>query len=208
MAMRTRLPAIVLLLIAGCSCDNASTTPPASKSNPVSQIAWSPEPARVTEDLAVLRAVLENHCLKSDGKYFVLVSDPGELGPLNQPPAEVPAEAAADLVRRNTNSTRLPDGVGCAGIRVATNEEIEATSANRPPDPNRHHLGWEGFYAKYPDAHGLLRLSLPGYASGGRVAVVSTSTSAGLRAGSGRTLVLRKLAGEWRIVERYPGWIA
>lgn len=206
--MGKRLPAIVLLLVFACSRDDTSTVRLSPESDRKAAIAWRPAVSQVTDDLAVLQAVLENHCRRGDGKYFVLVSDPGELGPRDQPPASVPAEVATDLLRRNTKTTKLPEGLGCTGVRIATNAEIVAAFANRPPDPNRHHLGWEGFYAKYPDAHGLLRLSLPGYASGRGVAVVSTSASAGRLAGSGRTLVLRKLAGKWTIVERLPGWIA
>ena len=160
-----------------------------------------------SEDQAVLLAILDERCADHSGKYYVLASEAHSLGGFEE--IALPhTRAVKDLLTRNRDHVPLPALSDCVGVRTASEAEISAALADRPPDPNPMHIGWEGFYARFQGAQGLHRLSLPGYSKDRRTAVVISSASSGVRFSYGFLITLRKAAGRWRIVSSKSLWVS
>jgi len=141
-------------------------------------------------DLAVLRVVLERSCHADNPE--ILSSKPDET-----------------LGNRSNKLSNFPEGLGCAGIRIVDSQELEALF-NKPYHGKRdfkHQGGWGNFYNKYPDATGLLSLSLPSYPSP-TSSVVSLGRTCGYLCGAGWKVSLVKLNGKWVVREQHPSWIA
>jgi len=151
-----------------------------------------PSPAfEATNDLAVLRAALQRQC-KGRG-YSVLSS---------QPIAN--AGSRSDL-KRGT----FPNGLDCPGVKVVDSDLIEALFDK--PDPHKIDFkfrgGWANFYKKYPDASGVIYLSLPSYPSANS-AVVYLDRTGCFRCGAGWELVLVRVGKTWVVRDEKPRWIA
>lgn len=150
---------------------------------------FAPSPAFETEnDLAVLRVVLESSCQVD--RPAILSSQPGET-----------------LGSRSNKPANLPVGLGCAGIRIVDSQEIEILFNKAYRGKGEHQGGWGNFYDTYPDATGLLSLSLPSYPSP-TSAVVNFSRACGYLCGTGWEFSLVKINGKWVIREKSLSWIS
>lgn len=69
-------------------------------------------------------------------------------------------------------------------------------------------VGWADFYAKYPDADGLLTLSRVGFDQGMQSALVCVSYYQGGLSGMGRYVLLKKEGGRWVVRGGYGAWIS
>ena len=142
-------------------------------------------------DLAVLTAALERSC--RSGTLQVLSSEPdGFTGN-----------------RSSHTSKALPKDLECPSVRVVDSRELDSLLSKpyRGKRDFKHQGGWGNFYNAYPEASGILRLSLPSYPSPS-TAVVQLGATCGLLCGSGWEITLAKVGGKWVVRGRRPSWIA
>jgi hypothetical protein len=161
------------------------------------RVAETPEPFvpspafEAANDLAVLQAVLEKPC-KADTTQVLSSKPDGYTG--------------------NRSSHRpgtFPDGLGCPGIRIIDSGELDILFSKpyRGKRDFKHQGGWGNFYDAYPEAFGVLTLSLPSYPTA-TSAVVQLGATCGRLCGSGWEVTLAKVGGKWVVRERRPSWIA
>lgn len=86
---------------------------------------------------------------------------------------------------------------------VASTAEIRASFAEAPADPM---FGWTGFYRRYPDSGGLIRVSAVGFNASKTRAMVTMAHSCGAICGGGAHSTLEKTGGVWRPT-RVPGLV-
>lgn len=67
---------------------------------------------------------------------------------------------------------------------------------------------WAPFYARYPDAAGVIFLSRVGFNGARTEALVEVGRGCGLGCGEGEFVFLRKSAGAWRVVDGFGGWMS
>jgi hypothetical protein len=85
---------------------------------------------------------------------------------------------------------------------LASSADIRAFFAG-----NRDLIGaWRGFYDRYPESGGFVRLSAVGFDASRTRGLVSIEHQCGFLCGSGGYLFVEKLGGVWRIVQ-VPGAI-
>jgi hypothetical protein len=98
---------------------------------------------------------------------------------------------------------------GCPNVKVVDADVLgELFSAPyRGKVDFKHQGGWGNFYQTFPDAIGILHISLPSYISP-LSAVVKIGRTCGYLCGSGWKLKLKKVNGKWTIQEQEPTWIA
>lgn len=74
---------------------------------------------------------------------------------------------------------------------------------------NKEHDGWELFYAKYPDAGGIMAFSRVGFNEKRDVALLYSMISCGWLCGTGHYhLLKREKSGKWVQVKSYMAWIS
>ena len=160
--------------------------------------------AMVNTDRQVLVAVTTDLCAHTKVGYQVLAMS-ASSGYVPIAFDGVNAAGLKDSVRRSANLPALPTGIGCSRLRPASNAMIAKTfdeSGKIPPD-------WSDFYAAFPGAKGLIRLSLPGYSADATVAVVLVSGSCNNLCGSGSAWELRRTSGDtWHVYKKVGTWIA
>ena len=66
--------------------------------------------------------------------------------------------------------------------------------------------GWDKFYAKYPDAKGILALSRVGFNQAKDTAVLYTEYQSGPTAGEGDVVLMKKTDGRWTVQENSMFW--
>lgn len=153
---------------------------------------WAPTPALETSnDLAVLRTVLSRSCA---GKgYSVLASAPDK--PAGQ--------------RSSGGPSAFPAGLQCRGVKLVDSVELDRLF-DRPYRGKKdfiHQGGWGNFYQAYPEASGIIHLSLPAYTSP-RSAVVKLGRTGCFLCGAGWEVELEKIGNKWVIRQERPSWIA
>lgn len=161
--------------------------------------------AASADDAAVLRAVfLAWGGCRSDRTVEVIVTEPLEAEASGSGLPRHLLSAAQDSRRRFLKGDPLPT-VECRGIRWASAKEV----ASALDDPAIEHpvtspnFGWEGFYARFPRATGVSRISVPGYSQNRRVAVVFYSSAAGLLSGHQAWLEFSRVPRGWKFVARH-----
>jgi hypothetical protein len=162
---------------------------------------------RHADDATVLKAALEDLCR---GNYIVI--DSTSIQPAQVEPdrlQSVPTAALQNLRTRNRNTAVLSLAGACPGARVASHSEIEkAFSVPAPVEPPDPDYRWRAFAKAFPGVASLVRLSLPGYSSRGKAAVVYLEAGRGSTAGEGWYVLLKKTAGKWHVVSRDSVWVA
>ena len=114
-------------------------------------------------------------------------------------------ELEAGLRARTRKDIELPDAVGCPGLVLASDSEIEhAFSKYDDLEPRP----WSGFYEAFPDAKQLIGVGAPGYSKDGKHAVVFFTRATGVLGGYGIFLRLQKTGEGWRIVDQKLDWIS
>jgi hypothetical protein len=166
-----------------------------------------PQPTLAAEDVAVLGVVLGDCSKRDEGSYYVVSSR--ALSPHDFMLKALPSTIEGrTLLERNARVSQLPAMPPCPGIRVEAEEDIVAALKAKAPPTDPPQPGWEGFYARYPGARGVFRVSLPGYTQDGSGAVVIVSAACGPLCGSGVLLHLEKTTGKWQIVRRQTLWVS
>jgi len=169
----------------------APTIPPAARIVDPPPAFASSQAFEAANDLAVLRAVLEQQC-SSDG-YRVMSSLPDKhTGARSEPwPG------------------KFPDGLECAGVRIVDDQQIEAVFATpyHGEVDTMHQGGWGSFYQAFPGATGMLDLSLPTYPTP-TSAVVQLARIGCFMCGAGWEVRLVKANGKWRVVDDRPTWVS
>ena len=156
------------------------------------------------DDRAVLQATLAALCAQS-GPFDVLSNSAAQLPLGAGGEQQLNGEALGDMRQRNAASSHLPADLGCPAVHPADEEAIAA--ALRPPAASGRPGGWDGFYASFAGARGLIRLSLPGYSKAGDVAVVYMSSACRGFCGAGFYYELHRVKGAWSITRRSNAWV-
>lgn len=160
----------------------------------------------VSQDASVLSAVLHALCARTaagpgqSGTYRLLSDRAGRLDG-DMAPDSVDAEAAQSLRHRNTSSHRLPHVKACPGYVLVNGARIGPGMHGRAGD-------WRMLAKGHPGATGITRLTLPGYSSDGRQAVVLESYDCGVMCSRGRFWILRRAHGQWRVVRHIMAWVS
>jgi len=92
----------------------------------------------------------------------------------------------------------------CDGARVVDASFVEGIFERETTRPR----SWTGFYAAFPDAMGLYKISQPAFAPDGSTAVVPIEHTCDVLCGTGTLVELRKRNGRWRVVRREGTWIS
>ena len=67
---------------------------------------------------------------------------------------------------------------------------------------------WRAFYQAFPDAAGMINVSLPGYSHDGAEALVYLEWQGGSLAAEGFVLRLACRQGMWHVKERLSQWVS
>ncbi|WP_158880594.1 hypothetical protein [Rhodanobacter sp. L36] len=162
-------------------------------------------------DIAVLKVVLNAQRHMSDDGFLVLSSTTEAPGPNADIGAADNSGAVGDLKRRAQIPTALPESLATGDVHLLNDREIQQALKDARPTSTKAssiHKGWESFYSAFPGSAGLLKISLPGYAATGDIAVVYTSFRCGRLCGTGQYFYLRKVGGTWQILVYLPVWVS
>ena len=161
---------------------------------------------QVIDDQAVLKTLLEHSCHDSGGRYALVSTRTYSQAPDSWAELADLSGASRDLARRNSTPSILPLSMECSGVRLVSEGEIEDALRSEGPALDPPNPGWEGFFARFPGARAVLRLTLPGYSRDGRSAVVVMSSACGSMCGFGYLFVLEKVSSSWKIVQTRTLW--
>jgi len=161
-----------------------------------------------TSDLAVYRAVLDSMFVPHPS------SEIRQLVVLDSTTPRTPYETLASFVA---------EFAGLPGVDTATVQNFEERSRQRRSLSALTHLDfaipvtladrktlialprtsaalyWSEFYKVYPESSGLIELSGIGYNAARDLAILTVDTGCGELCGSGMLVVVRRLAGVWKI---------
>jgi hypothetical protein len=73
---------------------------------------------------------------------------------------------------------------------------------------SKKHDGWESFYAKYPDAGGIMAFSRVGFNEKRDRAFLYSTISCGWLCGTGHYHLLKRESGKWVLFKSYMAWIS
>ncbi|WP_315385980.1 hypothetical protein [uncultured Stenotrophomonas sp.] len=141
-------------------------------------------------DIAVLRAVLKRSC--EAGSPVVLDSKPSD----------------ENQSRSSRSFENFPDELACARVEIVDSRKLKDLFS-RPYHGRKNTTlvgGWGNFYAAYPDATGVITLSLPTYPSL-TSAVVKLGRTCSYRCGAGWEIHLTNIKGEWVVRDIRSTWI-
>jgi hypothetical protein len=68
--------------------------------------------------------------------------------------------------------------------------------------------GWESFYARYPDAGGIMAFSRVGFNEKRDRALLYSTISCGSLCGTGHYFLLKRDSGKWVLLKDYMAWIS
>jgi hypothetical protein len=181
---------------------------------------------RTANDRLVYAAVLDSLFVRaSAGRLIVarptLARTRAASEPDN-PPAEVFAagevepSTAASFRAANTQPATITT-IPVARVRIeVVPDSVFANFPRRertsPPVTSQFRIPespyWTAFYARFPDASGIIRFSRVGYSDDGREAAVAVSYSCGQLCGRGSIVVLEKRDGVWRVRSSRMNWVS
>ncbi|OEZ02580.1 hypothetical protein BIY45_00255 [Stenotrophomonas sp. BIIR7] len=141
-------------------------------------------------DIAVLRAVMKRAC--EARSPVVLDSKPSD----------------ENQSRSSRSLENFPDELACAKVEIVDSRKLKDLFSRPYHGKTNTTLvgGWGNFYAAYPDATGVITLSLPTYPSL-TTAVVNLGRTCSYRCGAGWEIHLAKIKGEWVIRDIRSTWI-
>ena len=176
-----------LLSLTLCACSQA-------------QLGLSPESRPA--DAAVYRAVLDSIANSQSARRptqlvvidSTLTADPG-LTELEKVP-EAESTAISEFKKRNSDShslaylssldTQIP-------IVLVSRHTLESFLHDSPE------AYWAEFYRRYPGSHGSIAFSSVGYNAKGDVALLELETACGTLCGALSNVVVKRVAGRWRV---------
>jgi hypothetical protein len=158
-----------------------------------------------TWDDQVLSVVLTEMCSHKATEYsFVSASTSLAFG--SMVPQNIEATARASLLARNESASGLRVFPPCNTLRILKRSESDEYFGTH----REIHEQWMAFYARFPDASGIMTLSLPGYSADGCSAVVQVAGTCGATCGGGAYWILHRIDGRWRLKpgDVIQGWIS
>jgi hypothetical protein len=111
----------------------------------------------------------------------------------------LPSEVELNLLRRNIEPVSL-EGFTPRQKTIAVSEKVSNTTPKQDV--------WTDFYKRYPNADGVIHVSLPGYNPGGTQAALYYDYRSGGRSGEGVILFLEKSTEGWKIKWEFGLWIS
>jgi len=118
---------------------------------------------------------------------------------------KIESEAMADFLAKNeTHSTlekKFPPDIE---FNFISNEELKANFAYKFDGE----MNWESFREKYPKAGNIYTLSNVGFSEDSNQALVFVTNWCGYTCGEGNYYILKKLNGEWEVVDSLMTWIS
>ncbi|HEU0052047.1 MAG TPA: hypothetical protein VFQ39_02675 [Longimicrobium sp.] len=153
-------------------------------------------PGTVTEDAAVWSAVLREK-VKSDESRTIVLRD-----------ATVPP-FTLDSLRRLTLGSELVRALSEANARSGpVRGPFSLPNRVVLVSPKARDHEWSRLRDKYPDAGGVIAVSLPGYDAGRTRAIVYMAYDCGFLCGEGTMVVLARDTGGWRVEKSFGLWIS
>lgn len=117
-----------------------------------------------------LTSALSGHC---KGKEVTILQETTIEAPKDINLKELNSDAVKDLYMKNGNPIQID--FKCNGIILKSEYEIEAGFNNKPKGPVDVIFTderWVGFYEKYPDSKGILKISQVGYSKDHTYAII------------------------------------
>jgi len=154
-----------------------------------------------SENNVVFLAALKGYCTSSDKNVLQNKSVTITKDDLKNSTATLNSEAIISLSVQNQEPQKLE--FICEQLIVLSEEEIDLGFKNKPLKKYPRYLNekWAGFFEKYSEAHGILKVSMPGYSSDRKYAVIYITSACGPLCGNSSLIQLKKLAGVW-VVEK------
>jgi hypothetical protein len=151
-----------------------------------------------SDDVAIFAALLADECMHpGNAPTLEIVLDvPADV--VNEEMTlwkwQPPAEYVDYWARRSSSTMRWPKLAPCANRRVAEKEKVDALLAKDGKIPP----SFEYFYAAFPNARGIVQVSLPAYSADGRSAAVLRTFRHDIYASGADVVVLMRDASGWR----------
>jgi hypothetical protein len=162
--------------------------------------------AMTNEDGEVVRTVISRLCEEvNEESYYVLSSSSAVVDDFFVP-SRIDDDTRRSLIARNSQAGELPTSQPCNEVlrrvdQTLLSSELQAAMQSSP----RHIDQWSAFYAKFPKAKGIVRLSLPGYSTSGETAVVQVSIACGDVCKSVSFWVLERAGTRWNVTAFIAG---
>jgi hypothetical protein len=144
--------------------------------------------------------VIEEETVKSDGAQF---SVDQAFGIMRSWRPKLDEDVFADFKAKNQAPSALERRFTLSvDYMLMSEQELSSTFASG------HTTGWDDFYKKYPNSHGIVTLSRVGFNKAKDVAVVYAGNQWHWTAGEGGLLLLKKTDGKWVIDQDGMYWVS
>jgi len=205
---------VVLMVVSALawSCnsltDGAGSSPSPTTSDPGGAPAFGPD------EQAVYAAVLSQ---KLSAPSFVIrdaTHADAFFGPLADTLAQVlqqmhgvAMQTSASFLARNAQSQPLRPEMSL-GAPYVLMTDLELQQLFDPPPEAGVEAGWPAFYARYPDAHGIITLSRVGFNAAGDQALVYVGNQSAELGGEGIYFLLNRVGTDWLVDQQALTWIS
>jgi hypothetical protein len=204
---------VVLMVVSALawSCnslaDGAGSSPTPATTDPGGAPAIGPE------DQAVYAAVLAQKYLAPSYVIRDATRADAFFGPLAdtvsvvlQQMHGVAMQTSASFLARNAQSQPLrPEMSLGAPYVLLTDLELKQLFDSPPAGVE---AGWQAFYARYPDAHGIITLSRVGFNAAGDQALVYVGNQYAELGGEGIYFLLNRVGTDWLVDQQALTWIS
>jgi hypothetical protein len=120
---------------------------------------------------------------------------------------DVAMQTSASFIARNAQSQRLGPEMSLGAPYVLVTD-LELQQLFTSTSEAGVEAGWQAFYARYPDAHGLITLSRVGFNAGGDQALVYVGNQYGGLGGEGVYFLLSRVGDAWLVDQQALTWIS
>lgn len=176
-------------------------------------VAAAGKPPVISDEEAAVFAAVINHGLDRGAKSLVIaetttgdaaaLAGDAERSTAITTELGLPPAVFADWARRNTRfdiiDRPLTIGVTYQMLGMKTLREIFAKDEPK--------AGWQAFFARYPEAAGLIRLSHAGFDETGQHALLYLEHQCGADCGTGRLVYLQKTMDGWTVNNATLVWM-
>jgi hypothetical protein len=167
-------------------------------------------PRVAPDDVEIFQAIVQSQACKvgQSGKYAIVSDRPASLGRAQGEWSKWLADAQVLKVSlaRAEQRRKWPLVTPCgSAVRVVDDSFVAGLferHKNRVPRP------WTSFYAAFPEAMGLYRVSAPVLDATGTAALVYLEVTCDLLCGAGSMAELKKHKGRWQVVTTRTLWIS
>jgi hypothetical protein len=168
--------------------------------------AGEPTPSSDAQrDVEVFKAVVRSEICHAYRSYAV-VSDRPEVSQFLEIPERwlLSSDLREKALKRAEQAESWPHVEICTGAHVVADSKVAEIFEREKTKPK----SWRGFYAAFPGAAALVRVSAPIFTVDGNAAIVYIDKQCDMLCGGGFNLELKKSKDGWEVVRRDLAWMA